>query len=208
MNGKSLSKYSVPKSEYALSHKGIKNPAAVNRGETVLEIIKKKQKLCENPINQKRYSVLSACSPDNRVKTNDFGNDLTSLSPDTSKRFHNTINNRPVARDASSFDAAASSQHKSQFKSVTSKRIGLNKTFKSTQMDQMEGKNKQKLMDRKHAKTCSQQPSSELKDFKIYNTVSFKRTEPKQMKNTGIFSKDKTGKLGLGLGWAQKKNNK
>ena len=28
------------------------------------------------------------------------------------------------------------------------------------------------------------------------------------MKNTGIFSKDKTGKLGLGLGWAQKKNNK
>ena len=63
-------------------------------------------------------------------------------------------------------------------------------------------------MDRKHATTCSQQPNSELRDFKLFNTVSFKRTEPKEMKNTGIFSKDKTGKLGLGLGWAQKKNNK
>ena len=109
MNGKSLSKYSVPKSEYALSHKGIKNPAVVNRGETVLEIIKKKQKLCENPISQKRFSVLSACAPDNRVGANDLGNDLTTISPDTSKRFNNTINNRPVTRGASSFDAAASS---------------------------------------------------------------------------------------------------
>ena len=63
-------------------------------------------------------------------------------------------------------------------------------------------KNKQKLMDRKHAKTCSTHPCDDMQDFKIYNTVSFKRTEPKEMKNTGIFANGKNGKLGLGVGWA------
>ena len=52
-----------------LRHRGIKSQAQANRGETVLEMIKKKQKLLENPANQKRNSVVSACAHGQRFRT-------------------------------------------------------------------------------------------------------------------------------------------
>ena len=94
------------------------------------------------------------------------------------RHFNQTLQERPITRDVSSFDGGLSSVQKSQFMSMASKRIGLNKTLKSTQTDQTTVKSKQKLMDRKHAQTSSKHPVDGGKDFKIFNTVSFKRTEP------------------------------
>ena len=43
-----------------LRNKITKSHAPASRGETVLDMIKKKQKILDNPINQKRSSVASA----------------------------------------------------------------------------------------------------------------------------------------------------
>lgn len=95
-----------------LRHKIAKSQAPASRGETVLDMIKKKQKILDNPVNQKRSSVASAGQKEYTLPQNQYF-DQTFTCPEQLKHFSQTLQEGQLTSDVSSFDGGLSSIQKS-----------------------------------------------------------------------------------------------